>query len=93
MKIPDSEVKGSLSARLRRIEGQLRGIEAMVENERECQEIFQQLSAVRSAVQGATLYFLEEYASRCLLNADEQVEPHERAQMVRELMRMLGKAG
>ena len=58
MKLQDPNAKQGLIRRLRRIEGQLRGVQTMVDEERDCQEILQQLSAIRSAVQGASLAFL-----------------------------------
>jgi CsoR family transcriptional regulator, copper-sensing transcriptional repressor len=70
MKINDSDAKEKLIQRLRRIEGQLRGVQSMVSEERDCQEILQQLSAIRSAVQSTSRTFLQEYASVCLLEMD-----------------------
>lgn len=50
MKIKDSEQKKRVINRLRRIEGQIRGVVQMVEDEASVQTISQQLSAIRSAV-------------------------------------------
>lgn len=44
----------------------------MLDEERDCQEILQQLSAIRSAVQSASRIFLQEYATACLLELDEE---------------------
>jgi DNA-binding FrmR family transcriptional regulator len=72
MKIQNQEAKEKLIQRLRRVEGQIRGVETMLDEERDCQEILQQLSAIRSAVQGASRIFLQEYATACLLELDEE---------------------
>ncbi len=72
MKIQNQEVKGQLIQRLHRIEGQVRGVESMLEGERDCREILQQLAAVQSAVQSASRIFLQEYATACLLEMDEE---------------------
>ena len=72
MKIQNQEAKEKLIVRLHRLEGQVRGVETMLEEERDCQEILQQLSAIRSAVQSASRIFLQEYATACLLELDQE---------------------
>ncbi|MEA4909426.1 MAG: metal-sensitive transcriptional regulator [Chloroflexi bacterium] len=90
MQLSNTKAKGNILARLRRIEGQVRGIENMIENERDCHEIMQQLASVRSAVQGVSLAFLQEYATDCLI--DPPVEDRQqRKQMVDDLIQLLGK--
>ena len=69
MKIQNPPAKQKIIQRLRRIEGQVRGVQGMLEAERDCQEILQQLAAIRSAVQGVSRTFLQEYAAACLLRA------------------------
>ncbi len=71
MKIQSKDSKEKLIQRLRRVEGQIRGVDNMLEEERDCQEILQQLSAIRSAVQSASRIFLQEYATACLTEMDE----------------------
>ena len=70
MKIQMQEAKEKLIQRLRRIEGQVHGIEGMLEEERDCREVLQQLASVRAAVQGVSRVFLQEYATECLLELD-----------------------
>jgi CsoR family transcriptional regulator, copper-sensing transcriptional repressor len=70
MKIQKQEAKEKLIQRLRRIEGQVHGIQGMLEEERDCREVLQQLAAVRAAVQGVSRVFLQEYATECLLELD-----------------------
>ncbi len=67
MELRSPEVKKDLTARLRRIEGQVRGIEKMIEEERDCAAILQQMSAVRSAMHQASLVLVRAYAQRCLI--------------------------
>jgi DNA-binding FrmR family transcriptional regulator len=71
MKIQNPKAKEKLVQRLKRIEGQLRGVQSMLDEERDCREIIQQLAAIHSAVQGASRIFLQEYAAACLLEMDE----------------------
>lgn len=49
----DDSEKAALLARLRRVEGQIRGIEGMIEREAECEQVAQQLAAARSALDRA----------------------------------------
>ena len=92
MKLQDQNAKQGLIRRLRRIEGQLRGVQTMVDEERDCQEILQQLSAIRSAVQGASLAFLEQYVTSCLLEDAPGEQRGQREKLSRELVALLGKA-
>ncbi len=71
MKVKDQEVKKKLIQRLRRIEGQVRGVVGMLEEERDCHEIVQQLAAIHSAVEGTSRVFLQDYATACLMEMDE----------------------
>ena len=99
MKINNPEAKENLTRRLQRIEGQVRGVEAMLDNERECREIMQQLSAIHSAVQGASRVFLQEYATSCLAELDfvpinsPGLDPRKRRELiVQDMINLLDKA-
>ncbi len=93
MQIQNPEAKTKLNQRLRRIEGQLRGVQTMVDEERECGEILQQLSAIRSAVQSASRIFLQEYASACLISMEQGEDTLDRRQkMVQDMLTLLDKA-
>jgi DNA-binding FrmR family transcriptional regulator len=91
MKVRNPAVKDDLQKRLKRIEGQLRGVQKMIDEDRECHEIVQQLAAVRSAVQGATLVFMKDYASDCLMNIDTENKEN-RELLVDDLIGLLGKS-
>jgi len=99
MKIDNPEAKEILYKRLRRIEGQVRGVQAMLQEERDCQEILQQLSAIRSAVQGTSRVFLKEYAAQCLLDLEglektgTPVERHTRREkVIQDMIELLDKS-
>ena len=49
MQLTDNQAKDKLINRLHRIEGQVRGVQTMISDERNCRDILQQLSAIRSA--------------------------------------------
>ncbi|MEN6482626.1 MAG: metal-sensitive transcriptional regulator [Anaerolineaceae bacterium] len=90
MNYQDPLVKQKVILRLRRIEGQVRGVQAMVDQERDCQEVLQQLQAIRSAVYSTSLVILKEYMNDCLLNQVE-TDPSSREELVDELISMLAK--
>lgn len=93
MKLDNAETKTRLTQRLRRIGGQVRGIEQMLDEGRDCREIIQQLSAVQSALHSFSRIMMEEYALECLL--PEEGRPLDRAaqeRALRELIQLLNKA-
>ena len=62
----------------------------MLDENRDCREIIQQLSAIRSALAGATAAMMREYASECLFNSPPEIE--NRQELVEDLINLLGKA-
>ena len=60
------ESRQELIARLRKIEGQARGIQRMIEDERECREILNQLASVRAATQHVSRELIRSYLQGCL---------------------------
>jgi DNA-binding FrmR family transcriptional regulator len=64
-----AENKNAHLKRLRRIEGQVRGIERMVEDDRYCIDILTQVAAVTSALQSTALSLLEEHLEHCVADA------------------------
>lgn len=60
-----TEAKKAAQTRLRRLEGQVRGIQRMLDEERTCQEVLTQLAAVRSALQAVDELVLEMYLAHC----------------------------
>ena len=85
------EVKAQVNHRLARIEGQLRGVQKMIDDERDCREILQQLIAIRSGIQSASLNFLQEVATECLFDMESEDDPTSRRETMAELIKMLGK--
>jgi DNA-binding FrmR family transcriptional regulator len=66
--------KEALLRRLRRIEGQVRGVERMVEDERYCVEILDQIAAARTALEQVGLRLLEDHARHCVREGRADVE-------------------
>jgi CsoR family transcriptional regulator, copper-sensing transcriptional repressor len=91
MKLKNPETKQTIISRLKRIEGQVHGVASMVDQERDCQEVMQQLTAIRSAIQSVSLLFLQEYATYCLTSMDNNT-PEERKKLIADMVDLLGKA-
>ena len=89
MKLSEA-TRQNLNTRLKRIEGQTRGVQSMLDENRDCREIIQQLAAIRSALASATATMMREYASECLFNVP--VEGEKRQELVEDLIKLLGKA-
>ncbi|MBI1802020.1 MAG: metal-sensitive transcriptional regulator [Chloroflexi bacterium] len=66
-----AEAVADLSDRLKRIEGQVRGVQRMVEEGRNCRDILNQLNAVRAAAYQVSLLLVRDYATQCLRESDE----------------------
>lgn len=69
-----SQDQGTLIRRLRRIEGQVRGIERMIERREYCVDILQQTAALRAAVDSVSLLILEDHVQGCVRTAAEKGE-------------------
>lgn len=64
-----AEDKAKILARLRRIEGQVRGVQRMVEKDKYCVDILTQLSAIIAGSRAAGLLILEDHIRGCVVNA------------------------
>jgi CsoR family transcriptional regulator, copper-sensing transcriptional repressor len=63
--------KDQLLARLRRIEGQVRGVERMVDDERYCIDVLTQISAIQAALDKVALGLLDDHAHHCVIGAPD----------------------
>lgn len=61
-----SPERDEIVKRLRRIEGQVRGIQRMIEEERACRDVLDQLSAIQQAVRGVSGLVAQKYAMECI---------------------------
>jgi len=91
MKTNDDQIKEKLVHRLKRIEGQVRGVQTMVNEDRQCREILQQLTAIRSAVMSVSTVVLENYMTDCLLNLDDK-SVQERQELMDDMIKLINKA-
>ena len=78
--------KDALITRLHRIEGQVRGIEKMVEDERYCIDILTQIGAVSTALETVAQKLLEEHANHCVAGALASGSREQAEEKTRELL-------
>jgi DNA-binding FrmR family transcriptional regulator len=81
----------TLLTRLRRVEGQIRGIQRMLEEGRECEDVLTQLTAARSALDRVGLLLMEWHIERCVLSGLPPDEP--RVQALREALKTWTRFG
>jgi DNA-binding FrmR family transcriptional regulator len=74
VKLANASAKADLLRRVRRVEGQARGIAKMIEEDRDCGEILQQLAAIRSAAHQATVMLVKAYAAECMVSESSPEE-------------------
>jgi DNA-binding FrmR family transcriptional regulator len=84
--------KQQVLARLRRIEGQVRGLQRMIDDDTYCIDVLTQVAAVTKALQGVGLHLLDEHLQHCVAGAasnGEQTEAlvHEATKAVERLLR------
>jgi DNA-binding FrmR family transcriptional regulator len=80
--------KDALLARLRRIEGQVRGLQRQVENETYCIDVLTQVSATTKALQSVALLLLDDHLGHCLAHASD---PEDRDRKVNEASQAIAR--
>lgn len=85
----ERELQVEVTARLRRVEGQVRGIQRMVEEERPCREVILQLAAVKSAVVQTAMTILSREMATCV--ARETAKGQDQATALNEFMELFKK--
>ena len=78
--------KDKLLKRLRRIEGQVRGIERMVDEDRYCTDVLTQIAAVNSALESLAFAVLDDHVNHCVAGAIASGDQEEAAAKSRELL-------
>ncbi len=87
----DPELKTSALKRLRRIEGQIRGLQKMVEEERYCADILIQVSSVHEALRGLSRTLMRNHLRHCATEAIGKGSPAEAEAMYDELVELIYK--
>jgi DNA-binding FrmR family transcriptional regulator len=78
--------KDALVRRLHRIEGQVRGIERMIEDDRYCIDVLTQISAVTTALESVAFRILDEHVNHCVAGALASGDPEEAERKSAELL-------
>ncbi len=71
------EMQHNIISRLRKIEGQIRGLQGMVNGEKECEQILTQLRAAISALKSVTILVLKSYLTKCYSEIGQKPNPEE----------------
>jgi DNA-binding FrmR family transcriptional regulator len=81
-----AEGKDALVKRLHRIEGQVRGIERMIEEDRYCVDVLTQIGAVTTALESLAFRILDDHVEHCVTGALASGDPRAAAEKSRELL-------
>jgi len=87
-----SETKESVRKRLNRVEGQVRGIGRMIDEDRYCIDIVTQIGAVRAALRRIEEEVLRDHVGHCVEHAIRSGKPDEQRKKIAELMEVFGRA-
>jgi DNA-binding FrmR family transcriptional regulator len=82
----DPEIKRAVQTRLRRIEGQVRGLQKMVEEERYCADVLMQVSSVQEAIRGVSRSLLHNHLKHCAAEAIRSDDATQSEAMYEELL-------
>ena len=87
------EVRSKVSARLRSIEGHVRGVARMVEEGAYCIDIMKQTLAIQRAVDKVNALLLEDHLEHCAATAISAADPAERRRTITELLEVFALSG
>ena len=82
---------GDVLRRLKRIEGQVRGIAGMVEDERYCIDVLQQISAAQAALDKVALALVDDHTRHCVFGAAPEDQEAKRVELMTALTRLVGR--
>ena len=86
------DIKASCQKRLNRIEGQVRGLAKMVDDDRYCIDIVTQISAVRAALRRVEEEILRDHVAHCVEHAISSGDKADQRRKIAELMEVVGRA-
>jgi len=81
--------KDQLIKRLRRAEGQIRGIEKMVEDDRYCIDILTQISAAQAALDKVALRLMEDHAAHCVVGGPDELKEERTEELMGAVARLM----
>lgn len=86
------DIKASCQKRLNRIEGQVRGLAKMVDEDRYCIDLVTQISAVRAALRRVEEEILKDHVAHCVEHAISSGDKADQRRKIAELMEVVGRA-
>jgi CsoR family transcriptional regulator, copper-sensing transcriptional repressor len=86
------DIKASVQKRLGRIEGQVRGLSKMVDEDRYCIDIVTQISAVRAALRRVEEEVLRDHVAHCVEHAISSGNKADQREKITELMEVIGRS-
>ena len=89
----DHETQKRLMSRLRRIEGQVRGLQRMVAEDRYCADILTQIASVEQALGGVSKLLLRNHLSHCVTEAIQSGDPAQANEKFDELVKLFDRHG
>lgn len=81
--------KDALGKRLRRIEGQVRGIERMIGEDRYCIDVITQISAVQAALDKVALGLMDQHARHCVVGGPEELKTDRTTELMAAVARLM----
>ncbi len=87
----DPETKHRTLARLRRIEGQVQGVQRMVEEEKYCVDVMLQISAIQGALEQVSKMLMHRHIESCVMDSMKAGSDQERAKKIEELIEVFSR--
>lgn len=81
--------KGELQRRLARIEGQVRGVAKMIDDDRYCIDVLTQIAAIEAALEKVALALLDDHARVCLRDGEDEERERRSEEMIAAVARLL----
>lgn len=89
----EPEIKRATLTRLRRIEGQIRGLHRMVDEERYCADVLTQISSVQEALRGVARALMKNHLKHCATEAIRSGDEEQAEAMYEELVELMVRSG
>lgn len=81
--------KEQITKRLRRVEGQVRGIEKMIDEDRYCIDVITQISAAQAALDKVALQLMEDHAAHCVVGGPEDLKEERTEELMGAVARLM----
>jgi DNA-binding FrmR family transcriptional regulator len=86
-----TKAKAQMHNRLRRIEGQVRGLERMVEEERYCIDVMTQISAIQAALDKVAMSLVSDHTRECVIGAEGDLQTERTEELLQAIDRLVSR--